>query len=360
MTNPPAQQPMQKAFSDKQLAITFHIINQDGSTDSLTLDAGYRTYATISHVGMNIGSHLTLTIEGMTPHDMNRLSCVANASHIDNPTLRTPSASTVELRAGSDTHILSLVFIGDISESFASFKDGASMFHLRASTISALSSSITPPISYRGSVSVPSLLSDICTSAGFSFVDHGGWETCPNLTNPYESGTTLTKINRLIRAVRGTYHFVRLQEKSPLGGHPTPFGVVHAWGSRYSGMAQAVDPHTLPFIAPETGLIGTPHYSSVGLTAECLFRSDVSFYNPISLYSSQLPTGWAANSVPGGNQQNQHISPSFALWNGVWLPLFVRHTLSSEVPNGPWMTFFQCQRTPSRPISGNPNALLPT
>lgn len=333
-----------QSFSRKQLAITFRVVNEDGSKDTLTLEAGYRIRATISHAGMSIGSDLALTIEGMSVEHMNRLSFVGNYANDDNPSVTNQSNSTVELRAGTYGDALTLVFIGNIFESFASFNGGSSTFHVKAATITALADSITDPITYRGSVPVPSILSDICTSAGYIFVDHGGWESCPTLTNHYECGTALDKVARVIRAARGTFNPIQFQDHSTKEGQSAA-GAVHAWGSRYGGVTEDVKNNSIPIISPETGMIGYPDYSTCGITVNCLFRPDVSFYEPIAVRSSHLPAGWQTDNITGKNRQGQRISGDTPVWDGVWLPTFISHDLSSEVPNGPWMTHMECQRT---------------
>lgn len=328
----------EQSYGRKTLAVTFNVVNERGLTDSLTLNEGHRIRATISHAGLGVGTECALTIEGMTVSDMNRLSFVKNRTNMENPTVTNQSSSTVEVRAGSYGKALSLVFAGSIFESSASFNGGSSVFTVQANMVTLLSDSITAPISYRGSVPVPSILSDICISAGLGFADHGGWGHHQHLTNHYECGTALDKINRVVHAAGGTWNVSNFEDKSTKEGRSRT-GIVHAWGSAYSG--EVNKEKNIPEIRPTTGMIGYPSYSAGGLTFDCLFRNDISFYEPIFVQSSQTPAGWVAGAN-GKNQQGQKISSP--VWNGFWLPLFISHDLSSEVPNGPWMTHVECQR----------------
>ncbi|MXV58358.1 MULTISPECIES: hypothetical protein [unclassified Saccharibacter] len=326
-----------QSFSRKTLVVTFNVVNERGLTDQLTLDEGHRIRATISHAGMGIGTELSLTIEGMRPDLMNRLSFVANRSNMENPTVTNQSSSTVELRAGTYGKALTLVFTGSIRTSFASFNSGSSVFNVKAQMITLLSDSITDPISYSGSVPVPAILSDICTSAGLAFADHGGWKDCPHLSNHYAGGTALDKIADVVHAAGGTWNLTNFQDRSTAEGQSRT-GIVHAWGSAYSGNEVK---RTLPLINHQSGMIGYPEYNDTGISLDCLFRPDISFYEPIEVRSSQMPAGWEAQENDK-NQQGQYIGSS--VWNGYWLPLFISHDLSSEVPNGPWMTHIECQR----------------
>lgn len=330
-----------QSFTRKTLVVTFNVVNERGLTDTLTLEEGHRIRATISHAGLGVGTECALTIEGMAPALMNRLSFVQNRANIQNPTVVGQSSSTVELRAGDYGGPLTLVFTGSIFVSFASYNGGSSVFNVQARMITLLSGSITDPISYRGPVPVPSILSDICTSAGLGFADHGGWGDCKELINHYAGGTAEDKIRSVVKDAGGVWNLDQFQDNSTSAGQSRT-GTVHAWGSAYSGdETDGGKRKPIPLVDHQSGMIGYPEYSTAGLTFNCLFRPDITFYEPIKVKSSQSPAGWEAGA-DGNNAQGQYIGNP--IWNGLWLPLFVSHDLSAEVPNGPWMTHVECQR----------------
>lgn len=333
-----------RSFTRKQISVTFDTPLADGSTDSLTLEGTHRIRATITHAGMSVGSDLALTIEGMDWRDMNRLSFIENRPNATNPTLMNQSDTTVTLRAGTYGKALPTVFYGNVFKAYASYNGGSATFTVVARTISTLSKQIPPAISYRGPRSVISILSGICTRAGITLADHGGWGSYSTLCNHYGEGTSLNQIEDVITAVGGTCNFQNIPD-TPDGPRNSALGTLHVWGPNYDGSREPQTAQT-PLIGPESGMIGYPEYSATGLVFSCLFRPDIAFYAPLAVKSSRIPAGWLTDKNGSGlNQQGQPITMRNAPWDGLWLPRMVTHDLSSETAGGPWMTTAECQRT---------------
>ena len=331
--------PQSLSFSRKQISVTFNIALPDGTTDSLTLESDYRIKAIVSHAGMSVGSELELEIWGMSIHDMNRLSYVANYPNAQNPRTVDQSNSTVIVRVGDYGQPLTTLFMGLLTEGSADLNGGEPVFRAHAMTSLLLAAVVPDPISYRGPRSVVSILSDICTAAGYQLIDHGGWDRHAVLHNHYAEGTTLDQLKSTIEACGGTFNLtninaIEIQDATPLSG------TVEVWGPTYGGVVKSASEITLPLISPETGLVGYPTYNRSGISFSSLLRPDIAFYQPVKIKKEYTPAGWVA-SAGGLNQQGQRIAT--APWDGIWLPISITHEVTSEIPGGNWHTFVYCQ-----------------
>lgn len=339
--------PSDPSFTRKQIAVTFNIVRTDGATDSLTLESDYRIRGTVTHAGMSIGSELAMDIWGMSMNDMNRLSFVANQPNVENPRTINQSNSTVIVRVGDYGQPLTTLFMGQITEGFASYSNADPVFHLHAMTSTLLYAILPDPISYRGPHSVVSILSDICTAAGLQFIDHGGWDRHAIIHNAYLEGTTLQMIRKVVEhTCRGTFNYSPLNAPSNQTG--TPFiALVEVWGPAYGGVTDGLLKNEIPFVSSKTGLIDYPQYSRAGVNFSCLLRPDLAYYQPLKLKSSYTPAGWVPDPQHGSgiNAQGQLIADPNAPWNGYWLPVSITHEISSELQGGPWFTHVECQRT---------------
>lgn len=333
--------PQSLSFTRKQISITFNIALPDGTTDSLTLESDYRIKAIVSHAGMSVGSELELEIWGMSIHDMNRLSYVANYPNAQNPRTVDQSNSTVIVRVGDYGQPLTTLFMGLLTEGSADLNGGEPVFRAHAMTSLLLAAVVPDPISYRGPRSVVSILSDICTAAGFQLIDHGGWDRHAVLTNTYLEGTTLQMIEKTIKACRGTYDLSDINAQQNNIGSSFK-GVIHVWGPTYGGAVKSAQEDTIPLISVKTGLIGYPTYNRAGISFTCLLRPDIAYYQPVKLEKGDTPAGWVTDDN-GLNQQGQKVSRG--PWDGIWLPTNITHEVTSEIPGGNWHTFVDAQLT---------------
>lgn len=315
-------------FTRKKITANFTIALPDGSTDTLTLAQDYRIQATIKHTGMESGSDLTLHIKGLTPHDMNHLSYIPNSINPNTPTRRNPSHSTITLCAGDYNAPLATVFVGNITESFASYEDGSPTLSLHALTTTKLAAIIPPARSYHGAHSTLSILSNICSQAGLTLVDHGGWGRHATINNHYGDGTALDHIRDIIHHTGGVFDYTPATNS------------LHVWGPTYS--ATPTQQNAMPVISTQNGMVGYPKYSKTGVRVTTLFQPDIKFLGTIKIDSHYLPAGWSTNTQ-GLSPQGQKIGT--APWHGTWIPYFIQHDLSTETPNGSWFTQLECQRT---------------
>lgn len=337
-----------QSFGRKQIGVTFYLVEQDGSERTLTLEPGHRIRATISHAGMQIGSELGLTIEGMDAGDMARLSHVGNITNEDRPNLRDQSSTTIAIRAGDEGTVLPTVFYGMLTESYASFNNGSATFNVKAITVGGLIT--TKPSSYSrpGARLVLELLEELCEREHIRVIDHGGWHVNQVLYNHYSNGTLLTHITSITEAVGATFKYNPLiHTKDDLTTHKNKkvigTGLLHVWGPAYRE-TYAQDTRT-PLVSAHSGMIGYPDYSLYGIKFSCLFRPDISFYAPIKIKSNQMPAGWELQKDKPVNQDGQRIQNPNHPYDGLWLPTFISHDLSAEIPNGPWSSNIECQRT---------------
>ncbi|MCX5617013.1 hypothetical protein NQF87_08535 [Bombella sp. TMW 2.2559] len=331
--------PQSLSFTRKQISVTFNIALPDGTTDSLTLESDYRIKAIVSHAGMSVGSELELEIWGMSINDMNQLCYVANYPNAENPRTVNQSNSTVTVRVGDYGKPLTTLFTGLLTEGSADLNGGEPVFRAHAMTSVIMAAVVPDPISYRGPRSVVSILSDICTAAGFQLIDHGGWGRHSTLHNHYAEGTTLDQIRRTVEDCGGTYNFTNINAPAVEGAAPLG-GTVEVWGPTYGGVTKDMLARTIPLISPETGLIGYPAYNRAGISFSCFLRPDIAYYQPVKVVKEYTPAGWVAGEN-GLNQQGQRIAS--APWNGFWLPYSITHEVTAEIPGGNWHTFVDCQ-----------------
>lgn len=333
--------PQSLSFTRKQISITFNIALPDGTTDSLTLESDYRIKAIVSHAGMSVGSELELEIWGMSIHDMNRLSYVANYPNAQNPRTVDQSNSTVIVRVGDYGQPLTTLFMGLLTEGSADLNGGEPVFRAHAMTSLLLAAVVPDPISYRGPRSVVSILSDICAAAGFQLIDHGGWDRHAMLHNHYAEGTTLDQLKSTIEACGGTFNLAPAYTPQVSGQIPMK-GTVEVWGPTYGGGVKNKTEKNIPLISPKTGLIGYPTYNRAGISFTCLLRPDIAYYQPIEMEKRDTPAGWVTDD-DGLNQQGQKVSKG--PWDGIWLPVSITHEVTAEIPGGNWHTFVDCQLT---------------
>lgn len=327
------------SFKKKSISITFNIFTPSGGFDTLALSESHRIRATVSHAGLGIGSILALTIEGMNWNDLNRLSYVPNYPNAQNPTTTNQGATSVTVTAGDSGRAMKVLFIGSVTESYVDFSSGSAIFSVKARTIMALSDVTPSPLSLSGSQSVPYLLSLICEEHGLIFDDRGGWRGS-QLSNAYSGGTLLDQISHIIHAAGGVFDFISHDGNSTTQSNA--IGKLVAWGSAYGGNEDKTQ--ETPLISAKTGLISYPQYTSSGIAISCLFRPDISFFTPCAVKSDFIPAGWSLNSK-GINTQGQQIGSIGAPWDGLWLPYYIVHDISSQSVGAPWLTKIEAQMT---------------
>lgn len=311
-----------RTFTKKKITITFTIpsgaIGPNSDADSVVL-TGHRCMVNVTNAGMVEGSQASVRIEGMTLALMNRLTMVQALNTVSNPFNEHYNVSIITIQAGDDISGMSTLFIGTVAEAFVDFTGSPNTaFQVLAWSTLDLKIKQSISYSYKGTVSAATVLSDLATKNGYTFINHGITKT---LTNYYGWGSVDKQIKDVIKAINGFYHIDTVNK------------TVSAWQSQ-DATTQQTD--TVK-INKRTGLVGYPQYNQMGVTLTTIFNPQIQYQIPIYLESEYLPEGWVHN------QAGQY--PAQFPTTGYWSPYLIQHDLSSEVPGGPWFTHIEAQRT---------------
>lgn len=232
------------------------------------------------------GFSANITIFGMNEKDMQLISSVRNiASRL----------LTVQVYASDSRNAPHAIFSGIISDGRITYNNMPNVA-LEVVAFSALSAKGLqyPPISYKQDTKAQDILEGIASFAGYDFENHGVDEV---ITNCYLTDSVATNIDMICNDKNIQYSI----ENDKL----------IIWKSERKS--------TIPLITINKGLVGYPTAGFTGIYFNCL-------YNP--------------NILIGGYVD---IESSYEQCSGRFQVLSVTHSLSSELPNGPWFTMVQSQ-----------------
>ena len=270
------------------------------SYNSITLQ-GLRATVNIDNAGGAMMGNLSASIFGLPLEHINKLTSLQWKV----PTLAAPGSTfsmyTVQVYA-IDGQQETLIFNGDVLNAWGDFS-AMPQVSLLVQAVVGYSALVNPanPLSISANATVGTVMQQISQSMGFSFQGSSASGELLNQTvskGSYFGNTAMEQA----RSMQAAYRFWMYIDGTT---NPPTLAVV-PWGrARQSSVA-------VPFISPETGLIGYPLFNSSGVTFQC-------YYTP--------------NMVFGGQVQ---ISSSVAQANAVWTVVAMSHQLSSQVDGGPW------------------------
>lgn len=257
-----------------------------GDTVSDTVELqGFRAMADLANPGGESMGMIQAKIWGLSPKLINQLTSIGTI----NKAVRLKNS--IFLDAGDDSSLAN-VFQGTIFDAWADYNSAPDIgFNIIA--YAGLAAALKPvnPTSYNGPADVSSIMQDFATEAGLQFEDYG---VQVQLSNPYFQGTTLSKIRSCARAAN-IFHVV---ERGVLVISPRDKG-------------RGADPIA---VSKDTGMVGYPTLSSKGLQLKMAFNNEIILNGDI-LVTSAVPMAC-----------------------GKWRTTMVSHSLSSELPDGPWFT----------------------
>jgi hypothetical protein len=286
----------QTGFGRKRLDLTITLgAGAFGDTvgDSVTL-SGLRMTADIVISGGDSMGTLQLRVFGLTQAMMNRLTTIGYVKNA------IKGKNSILLAAGDDAGGMKVVFVGTICDAWADYNRAPEVaFNVVA--YMGLDALVKPvdALSYWGPTDVALIMSDIAKTMGLVFENNG---VSGQLSNPYFPGTALAQVRACARAADIWYAIDR--------------GSLVIWPKNGS---RAGD---IPLISPETGMVGYPALNSNGMTVQTMFN-------------------W--NIRPGCDVMVKSAIPMAC---GKWHVGEFSHALSSETPDGPWFTTFQCSHVP--------------
>lgn len=288
------------AFSKKIISVTFTLgspTNVNGVAQQQTFDgvnssvtvSGLRTSCKVVKSGGSAMNRCELRIFGLTPNIYNSLVSVYPATQLI-------TKNTVSISAG-DSSGMSQVFYGQITIAQIDLNSQPDCV-LNIVAQSGLLQNVQPinPVTYPNSFSLSTALASLASTINLNFESNG-----VNITLP---GMTLTGT--------GFQQYIQLTEAAKSQIYSCLDDVTIAiWYKNSSRQS------TPPLISPNTGMVGYPTYSNIGIGLK-------TEYNP--------------NIIYGGKVQ---CSSSINIFNGIWTVYGLSHTLESEMPNGQWFTEIQ-------------------
>lgn len=283
---------MKTAFTRKRLDLTVTLgTGQFGDTvgDTVTLSR-LRMSAELIKAGGETMAQLQLRVFGLPEKIMNQLTTIGYVG------MAFKAKNSIQLAAGDDESGMTTIFMGTIYDAWADYNSAPDVaFNVIANT--GLAALIKPvdAISFKGSTSVAQIMAGLAQTMGLTFENNG---VDVQLSNPYFPGTALMQVRACARAANIYY--------------TVDNGTLAIWpklGARAG---------VIPLISPATGMVGYPALNSNGMTVKTLFNPDIR---------------------PGGDVK---IESSIPMACGTWHLFDISHSLSSETPDGPWFTSFNC------------------
>lgn len=269
------------AFTQKIISVTF----SSGSGGGSATISNLRTSCHAVAAADKAMAELDLLIYGMTLSHMNELSTLGWVA-------QKPGADQVTVFAG-DSNGMSLVYQGTIWQAVSDFQGGPNLpFHVvaHAGTREA-ALNIKPTSINNKSADVAGLMSQLAGQMGLQFENSG---VNVKVAYPYLPGSARAQAAALAEHANINWTIDR--------------GTLAIWPSDGSRQGDA------PLISPQTGMVGYPSWSSVGIKVKTLFNNDLKLGGQIQIQSSITPA------------------------NGTWTISRIEHNLQAFTPNGEWFT----------------------
>jgi hypothetical protein len=275
----------------------------DGPPQVFTL-SGHRVSAAVANAGGSGMPTAQVRIFGMSLSLMNQFSTIGIL----------PDAwrsNGIAIIAGDNVNGMSKIFEGTIQDAWADMQDAPEVgFNFTGLTgkIEALRS--VPPLTYPGSADAAVILEGLAESMGLAFENNG---VSVILSRPYFPGTARQQALAVV-------------QHADIEWNGMENGVLAIWprGGARGGL--------VPRIAPDTGMVGYPTYTSTGLIVSTMF-------NPVVRQGAMV-------------QVESSLTPACGLWRVV----SVTHDIEAQMPSGKWLTHMQVAAPGNVAI---PNSRLP-
>lgn len=270
-----------------------------GGADTVIIE-NLRMSAEIMNAGGASMGELHLTIYGLSRSTMNRLSTIGLK-------LNELPKNAIVLEAGDDQSGMSTVFVGFAQSCLADFNASPDVaFHILGFTLAPQSVESAEASSFPGYADVATILSGLATRMGLKFENNG---VSGSLSNSYFSGSYKQQAQDCV-------------EHAGISWNAGEGGVLAIW-PKFGSRGGAV-----PLVSPQTGLIGYPTFSAMGVDCRTLFNPSIGFGGKIKLQTS-LENASGIYAVQG-----------------------LHHQLACEMPDGPWFSTLNCYTPSTRAPSG--------
>ena len=249
--------------------------------------SGLRVSAQVNSAGAPL-SQATIKIFGLTESLMNQLTQIGMTA----PQAQARKIS-VTVQAGDAAAGLGTVFTGTLYQAWADYQNMPDVvFHILATGGRIDLMKPVPPLSYKGSADIVTIIQNIAGVLGYAFENHGVEGV--KLSNPYYPGTAMEQA---------------LSAADDAGVNLIVEGRVLILTPKGQPRNGAV-----PLISAETGMIGYPSRTGNGVLVRTLYNPSIKFGGKIKV-RSDIPSA-----------------------NGEWVTTTLDHHLESETPGGAWMT----------------------
>lgn len=255
----------------------------EGGSNKVKL-TGLRIAAKIIKAGGPSMGTAQLQIYGMTLDKMNKLSTLGQT-----PT--TVRKNTITVEAGDIGGVMSAVFIGNITNAWGDYQGAPDVpFQVLAHVGGFEAVNPGKSLSYKGSVDASTILQGLATQMGKSFINNG---VTAKVTDPYYTGSLRDQALMCVKDAGIQWNGLDNNQ-------------LVIWPSGKSRDGQ------VPLVSPDTGMIGYPTFTSVGILVRSLFNPSIGFGGKIKIQSSVTPAC------------------------GEWVVYALEYDLSAEFPKGPW------------------------
>ena len=276
------------SFTEKKIETRIKLnIGAYKSGDNVKIITGLPTEVNISQAGFPSLDQAKISIFGINQEDLESLTFLSFKTLYY-------TRNEIEVYAGDDEG-MSLVFQGDIINSKPDYNSAPDV----PLVIDAISGyyqglSAVPPYTFKGSIPTSNIIEELCQQMGYTFVNEG--ET-KKAVNPYLKGSPIQKIMQLAKSynldVNLTGKTVTLRKSD---------------GNR----------RLIASINKDSGLIGYPEFTNMGLKLNCEFMPELKIGDEIEVKS---------------------IVPKAS---GRWRIFSLNHSIGVHLDGAPWETSIEC------------------
>lgn len=261
---------------------------------------GLRASVSIDNAGGAMMGTLRAQIFGMTASDMNSLTNPQwNSTTIGTSGSASFGFNSIQVFA-IDGAQETLVYNGDIINSWGVFSSMPEVYlYIEAQIGYAALVNPAKPLSIAAHTTVATVMQQIASAMGFQFENNG--VNTPVARGAYWGNTLMEQARSLMQANKFWMYLDSTQANT----------LAIAPANTARNVAAAL-------ISPQTGLIGYPIFSPVGVNFETLFNPAIVFGGPVNVQKSTI-----------------------LLANGTWIVVSMSHQLSSQSPGGPWRSTVQ-------------------
>jgi hypothetical protein len=196
------------------------------------------------------------------------------------------------------------IFRGQIVNSWPDYSGAPDVYlHIEAQAGFFEQTALSEPTSYKGSADAGSILGRLASGLGYTFENNG---VDVKLSDPYFAGSAMEQVKEIVQAAGIEWI---------LDGQTLAIWPKGATRESY-----------MPTISPETGLIGYPTFDQLGVGFRTLFNPSIRFGGKINVETSVTRAA------------------------GVRKVVGVSHSLSAQMPGGPWYSDIRCTESGLVPV----------